>query len=252
MLNHEFDPEAVRRVLITELLQAQARNPNYSMRAYARRLGLPQSALSEIISAKRKITAQYAKKIVQALDLSPQTQAQLLASSESDLGFRSLDMDTFHLIADWQYFAILSLAETEDFQSSAEWIARRLGISEKAATQALDTLKRLGLVNVHPRTQEIVVTGDQFVAISEVAEPAMKKAARQDLELAEAALNKTKFEQRDFTAMTLCFDPARMDEAKELIKKFRRSFSKTMESKRKTEVYKLSIQLFPLTERKDT
>src|SRR5690606_7799835 len=153
------------------------------------------------------------------------------------------------LIADWYYYAILSLSETKDFQSDAGWIADRLGISERLASDAIERLVRLGLLGRDPQSKKLIHTGKQFEAISAVANPALKKACRQNLELAQKALEETQFEERDFTAITLCFDPSRMGEAKKMIKNFRRNFSRVMEQKEKKEVFKLSIQLFPLTKR---
>lgn len=242
--------EKIKLILLEDLLSIQAKNPSYSLRAYSKRLGISHSAISEMISGKRTITAKAAEKILQGLDKSPEQISQILNSSKeqtSESKFKSLDMDTYHLIADWHYFAILSLTETEGFQSSELWIAKRLGISIKTATEALQRLQNLGLVERDSKTKKIKPTGDQFEAVSAVAKPALKKACRQNLELAQKALEETQFNERDFTAITLCFDPARMDEAKEQIKKFRRKFCDSMESKKKKEVYKLTVALFPLT-----
>jgi uncharacterized protein (TIGR02147 family) len=158
-------------------------------------------------------------------------------------------MDSFHLIADWHHYAILSLAETSDFESTPQVIANRLGIPLKTATESIELLLRLDMLRRDPKTKKLSGTGEQFEAISSVANAALKKAARQDLDLAQTALDSTEFAERDFTAMTLCFDPNRTEEAKKLILNFRRSFCKVMESKNKKEVYRLNIQLFPLSKR---
>ena len=101
----------------------------------------------------------------------------------------------------------------------------------------------------HSRTRELKPTFEQLEAISDIARPALRKASRQNIELAGVALDETEFKQRDFTAITLCFDPERIDEARKMIKNFRRNFCMAMESKKKKEVYKLTLQLFPLTKR---
>jgi uncharacterized protein (TIGR02147 family) len=183
------------------------------------------------------------------LDKPPQEIATLLnvPEVENTQKFASLDMDTFFMISDWYYFAILSLAETEGFVGTEKSIAKRLGLSETVVGEALERLLRLDMLERDPKTKKLRVTGEQFEAMSAVTTPALKKANHQNLELAQKALDETQFEERDFTAITLCFDPERMEEAKKLIKNFRRNFCKTMESKNKKEVYKLCLQLFPLT-----
>jgi uncharacterized protein (TIGR02147 family) len=158
-------------------------------------------------------------------------------------------MDVYHTIADWHYYAILSLAETMDFVGSPGWIAQRLGISEKSAAEAVDRLLRLDMLEKDKKTGKLRSTGEQFEAISAIANPALRKANRQNLELAQAALEKIPVEERDFTAITLCFDPGRIEDARKMIKTFRRNFNRVMEAGHKKEVYKMCIQLFPLSKR---
>jgi uncharacterized protein (TIGR02147 family) len=242
----------VRMILLEEFAAAQAKNPRYSMRAFAKRIGVSQAAVSQILAGKRTLTEKTALKILSGLDKTPQEISEAFDSDqESSRKFTSLDVDTFHLISDWHHYAILNLAQTDDFESSARWIAKRLGIAEKTAADSIELLMRLDLLEKNPKTKKLSPTEEQFEAVSEVANAAMKKAARQDLELSLAALEETEFSERDFTAMTLCFDPARMKEAIRMIKNFRRHFSNVMESKNKKEVYRLNVQLFPLTEREN-
>lgn len=244
-----FNSEKVRFFLLDELASAQSRNPSYSMRALAKRIGVSQAAISQILAAKRPLTKKTAEKILKGLDRNPEEIWDVLQSESGDQGFKSIDMDTYHLIADWYYYAILSLTQTQDFRSEPEWIAARLGISEKVARDAVDLLLRLDLLEFDQKTKKIKSTNEQIAAISPIANAALKKACRQNIQLSEKALEETEFDERDFTAITLCFDPAKMNEAKKIIKTFRRQFCRTMESYSKKEVYKLTVQLFPLTKR---
>jgi len=241
--------EKVRQILLEELAKTQSRNPRYSMRAYAESLGISQSAVSEMLSGRRSITHKSAKRILEGLDKNPAEISEILEGTESEVvqTFRPLDIDAFHVVADWHYFAILSLAETETFQSSPSWIAKRLGISEKQTKDAIETLLRLELLKKDKRSGKLSPTGTQLEALSTKASPALRKANRQNIELTAKALESVPLEKRDFTAITICVDPRRLDEAQKLIKSFRRKFSSIMESGPKKEVYKLCIQLFPLS-----
>lgn len=240
-----FEASKIQSLLMEELANAQAKNPRYSMRAYAKKVGVSQAAISQILSGKRAISKKSARRILSGLDRNPSEIERLLGGTAPE--FKSLDADSFHLIADWHYFAILSLAETRGFRSSPEWIASRLGISKKIAEGAIERLVRIGLLESDPKNGKLRATGDQFAAISSVATPALRKANRQNLELAERALEEIPLEARDFTAITICFDPAKIEEARNRIREFRRNFADAMESGAKKEVYKICIQLFPLT-----
>lgn len=239
----------LKELLTLEYMEAKARNSSFSMRAFARKLGIPQSAISEILNDKRNITHKMAIKILSGLAMPPSQIAEILAteSGSDQAQFVSLDMKAYSVISDWRPIALISLIETKNFRSDPKWIAKRLGIAEKVVVESLKTLESLDLIKIDKKTKKISLTHEQIEAIPPVATAALKKANRENLELALQKLDSTKFEERDFTAITMCFDPDRMEEAKKLIKEFRRKFCKIMESGNKKEVYKLCVQLYPLS-----
>jgi uncharacterized protein (TIGR02147 family) len=241
--------EKVRIILLEEFVKSQTRNPNYSMRAYSKKIGLAQPAISEMLSGKRGITKKSAEKILNGLDIDPEEAFKILSSEdEPSIKFQPLDQDAFDIIANWHHYAILSLAETKDFKSSEEWIAERLGITTMAASEAIEKLLQCKMLT-RDSFGQLKPTGQSFEAISSVAKPALRKANRQNLELASVALEEVPLELRDFTAITLCLDPMRLEDARKMIKNFRRQFNRVMESGHKKEVYKLCVQLFPLSKR---
>jgi uncharacterized protein (TIGR02147 family) len=251
--------EYIRNLLMMELLGLQSKNSRYSMRAYSKKVGIPQSAISEIIGKRRKVTAKMALKIMTGLTVPPETVSEVLGNFKNQISliepktnslsrkFQPLNMDQFHAISEWYHFAILSLAETKTFKSDPAWIAKRLGISKVQAMNAVSRLLRLEMLIADPKTKKLKATGIQYQIDPGVATAALKKACRENIELSSDALEATRFDERDFTAITLCFDPEKIPEAKRMIKIFRNKFSQQMESGQKKEVYKLCIQLFPLT-----
>ena len=249
--------QAVKEILVKHFMETKSRNARFSMRAYAKKVGVTQSALSEIFSGQRSITAKMALKIMNGVCLEPYKIEEIMQSFSKrrekqlqQLTYQSLTMDTYHLISEWYYFALLSLAETQDFQCDPKWISQRLGITVAQINQAVDRLEKLALIEVDPETKKWKATGVRLRIDPGIATAALKYANRENLELAAVALESTQFEERDFTAMTLCFDQSRMEEAKRRIKEFRESFAADMESKNKNEVYKICIQLFPLTKQR--
>ena len=61
------------------------------------------------------------------------------------------------------------------------------------------------------------------------------------------SIDNVEMELRDITSMTMTFQMSKMNEAKSLIRDFRRSFTELMEEGKKEEVYNLNIQLVPIT-----
>src|SRR4051812_3089835 len=66
--------------LKSEFARRCERNRAYSLRAYARALGLAPGALSEVFSGKRVPSYRMARKLVAALDLSPTEEERFLSS----------------------------------------------------------------------------------------------------------------------------------------------------------------------------
>lgn len=250
-------------LLKKELLAAQIKNPQYSIRSFSKKLRTSPSAISEILSGKRPLSVKNGQKFLDCLSVEPLRQKQLLEelsievrpSSASrapmrstDRGFELLDESIqYDVIANWYYFAILSLAETKNFRSDVAFIARRLRIKQQQAQKALDHLLKLGLL-VRLRNGKVKASGVQFRTTTDIPSSAIRKNHFDHLELLKRSLEEDEIALRDFSAMTLTFDPEKIELAKDLIKEFRRNFTNKMESEgKKTDVYRLSIQLIPLS-----
>lgn len=248
----------IRKILSSEITKAQAHNPSYSLRAFARKIGIQPSALSEILNGKRNVTRKMAARILDHLCVNPE-QAQTLMSKlnnkrmaseaiSSRSEFVQVNMDHYHVISEWYYFAILSLAETKGFKVQPEWIARRLNISIPNTRIALKRLERLGLLKRNPKGH-LVWAGVHFKTSNDVVNMSLRRSHYQNLELAKASLDKDEVSVRDFSSMTMAIDPKKIPEAKEMIKEFRRRLSDFMESGEKQEVYRICLQLFPLSKK---
>jgi len=247
-------------LLHEELTRIRTRNPRYSIRAFSKKLGLPVSTLSGVLNRKLPITRKTAEKILQCFAVDPKTTTQLLQGLKYREDNRStfpvlkvgnysqLEMEHFHLISEWYYFGILSLAITEGFQDNPDWIAKTLGIQKREARTALERLERLDLL-VRNEHGTLVPTGKQFRTTNGIPNTYLRKHHVETLDLARRAMDEDEFSACDFSGMTMAINPAKIPEAKKMITDFRRSLCAYLESDSKKEVYRLSIQLFPLSNR---
>ena len=165
--------------------------------------------------------------------------------------YLQLSADQFRIIGEWYHLAILSLIRTKGFVSKPEWIAQRLGITEREATQAVERLKRLELIEISTRGV-IRRTSASLRTSDDVAHLSIRRAHEQSLDLAKEALQKVPVGLRDFTSVTMPTSPKRLARAKELIRKFQDELSDILEDESdpnipRDEVYQFCVQLFPLT-----
>lgn len=251
MKTTELRQAELRRRLNEELVQTRLRNPSYSLRAFAKRLGISPAALSEILHGKRPVSGKTAARIAERLMWAPDVKAEMAAipryqRAGAEKESVQLTMDHFHSIADWYHFAILSLAETEDYRDDAAWIGRRLGIPKTTAQAALDRLERLGMLERNA-AGHLFSSGTSYSSSDEIVSLALRRSHAQNLELARKSLEQDAVEERDFTAATMAIDPARLPEAKKMIRQFRAELCAFLEGGAKKEVFKFCMQLMPLS-----
>lgn len=248
------------RLVRGALAEHQARNPGFSLRAFSRRMKVSPAELSLIFRGKRQLTRRMGEKLLEGLALDPVSARTLLerlphrlsrkkraphVSTPSALKYVQLSADEFNVVADWYYLAILSLAETAAFQSDPQWIAERLGIRRQEAISAIATLVRLGLLERKKRS--LGLTGRRFTTTQDIPSAPIRKNHAQALELARRALDETPVELREFGASIIAADPDLLPEAKARLRELRREVSRILESGKKKEVYRLSVQLIPLS-----
>jgi uncharacterized protein (TIGR02147 family) len=253
--------ETIINLIVSDFTAIQAKNRRYSLRAHSRKLGLSPGALSELISGKRSLTFKTLFNIQQVLPQQStlrhhiglvlkdvqQSSKNRPVNAEK---FVSLKEASFRSIAEWQHYAILTLAATSGFKSDPKWIAKRLAISELLAKSSISRLLELGLMTQEVFGNNVTLrpTYKNLTTTSEVASRALRIAHTQDLDHAKNSLEKVPVELRDITSMTFSLDPALLPEAKLFLKEWRRRFSEQFEGKgTATEVYTLSLCLVPIT-----
>ena len=241
-------------LLKNKLSDIKSRNPSYSVRSFASKIGIAPSTLSLIMLGKRRVSIQLARKIADKLMLDPQEKSEVIPVKESltshepmPENYMQLSCDQFNLISEWHYFAILNLIHTKDFQSDVQWISSRLGLSNKKVEEALELLKRLNLIK-ESETGTLKRVKSKYRTTDGKNDVALRKSHYDTLTIAQEKLLATPLEQRDFTWITFAFDLAKMDEAKQLIRRFQDEFLDLINKDAEhSEVYRLAVQLFPLS-----
>lgn len=251
---------AIQQLLRGKLSEIQRGNPQYSLRAFSKKVGVHVGALSSILNGKRNVSRDLAERISQRLLLDPQERSEILGlfpakrlynkpgSAEGAPSSRYLQLSAaqFKMMAEWEHFAVLSLQACSDFQDSTSWIASRLGISESRAKQVVDRLIELELLE-RDQKGKLKRSDKSFRTTDDIADLSLKRCHDQTLELARDSLYRDSVSDRDFTSITMAIDPEKLSMAKEMIREFQDKLSDVLESGTRTEVYRLSMQLFPLS-----
>ena len=254
-----------RDMLSQELNRRRQRNPAYSMRSFARDLGLSASKLSEILRGHRGLSLRRAEKTLQQVKWSS-TEKSFFLNSVTAMHSRSpsvreqaqdllqtqmqeMTLDRFQLVTDWYHLAFLEVLETQDAPSTVQAFAERFNISEELSQAALDRLIKLKWLQRSGRkwkSQHI-----HMATPTDIPSSSLREHHLQLLTKAEDALEAVDVLERDFSALHLAFDTSEMSEVKKFIHNFRREFNaKFSKSRRKDRVYCLAVQWFPLDQKK--
>lgn len=262
-----------RTALREELARRQRSNPAYSLRSFAKQLGMQAPTLSAVLAGKRPLPSSTAAAIPEKLSFSPAEKKRFLnsvyyrkappaiakaildasAANSADAAHAEKTLREelhFKIIAEWEHYAVLTLAETRGFRADKAWIAKRLRISEARAQTALNRLMEAGLLSVDAigrvRLHQVNVTTSD-----DAASAALRQSHREALLMGAEKLDSVPVELRDFSSMTIAVSLDRLPEAKKLVRAFERQLSDLLEDGKRTEVYQVCVQLYPLTETQD-
>ncbi len=240
------------QILKDELYQRKLRNSSYSLRAFARDLGIGSTSLSDVMSNKRKLSRKNIQKVSEKLSLSPKEVANIedelrgnSNKTKTEVEFLEIKEDQFRLIADWYYLALLNFARLPDNYSDPKYLSLRLGLPEQTISEAIERLQRLNLIKIE--NGKLIRTSAPINTTKEIASVAIRKHHRDQLHLAENSLDNDPLEKRNFNSITMAINPAKIEKAKEIFRKTVSKIEKTLEDENPEEVYVLNFHLFPLT-----
>lgn len=245
-------------VLEREFLKRKGRNASYSLRAYAKDLGVDYSSLSRILNGQRKPSQKFAKNVITKLSLETHEFQELLGHTEKisivhQKDFRPLALDEFMAISDWYYDAILELTQLKDFQDNPLWISEKINLDYKTADLALKRLKRLGWLSLSEDGKWVDLSVNNTILADHQTTQYQKKYQKQILEKSIESIDETCEKKRSHTSNMVAVDSSKVDEAKKLIHQFRRDLASLLSSEpeKLDSIYQVQIGLFPLTKEED-
>jgi len=234
------------------------RNPQYSLRSFARALDIDSSTLSALLRRKRPLTAKQAQKLIGALDIQDPALAQNLllgsiASSDAppSIPYNELAMEAAEVISSWEHYAILALLEVESIKPNMRTISRRLNIPAGVVIECLTRLEKLSLVEKLANEHWKIKSRNMSV-VPNVPSQTLKELHKQYIQMALLSLDRDRSAARDISGITMAICSSKLPEARKMIQDFRRNLSAFLEGAPKDSVYRLNIQLFPMTQENQT
>ena len=144
-------PTTFAAVLRAELTRRCARNPSYSLRAFARALDVDHATLSQILRGRRALTRDTIVQLGQRLGLEPARLEGFVRDAEAVRDgppAYSPSLDAVAILGDPLHHQLLALTHTDDFRGESPFLAQVLDTTADAINVVLQRLLRFGLLRM--------------------------------------------------------------------------------------------------------
>lgn len=260
-------PDNFRTFLFEAFEQRRLKNAAYSMRAFARDIGLTPQNLDKIFQAKSGLSSAAALKIagklqmrkdqmerfIALVEVTDRSQAvrsaaeRRLAALDVDESFEKVTDEEFDLFGDWMTLACCVLVDLDDFKKDMGWIAARLKISQADAEQAFERLFAAGFLR-EEADGRWVRDSAKFSAFAGRASPSKRNYYRQLWNVAERSLDEAPVTQRHFAASLISLGEDDLAFAFQEIDSFHRTLISKIAARpgRADRLYGFAAQFFPV------
>jgi hypothetical protein len=258
----------VRGVLQAEFNARRAKNPDYSLRAYARSLKINAATLSTLLRGKRKLSPASASKLLARIGLSNEERRRMIVETLEESGgapgllensgriLTELELGELNSADHFNVHAALDLksvcgdpARIADHLDLARdrvervlWDLATHGLAVREAVRIPGRVDRPWRWKVHP---------NPVSTTSGIPNAALRKIHREYLERAIDAIESVANPERDLSGITVTTTRARVEEAKVMIAAFRKRLLRFLDAGEKSDrIYRMSVQLFPVSKTK--
>lgn len=145
-------PTTFAAVLRAELTRRCARNPSYSLRAFARALDVDHATLSQMLRGRRALTRETIEQLGARLGLPREgIEAHVRDAEAARQGAptASAALDAAAILAEPLHHQLLALTHAEDFRGDSRFLAQVLDTTPDAINVLLQRLLRFGLLRMN-------------------------------------------------------------------------------------------------------
>ena len=257
-----------REFLKDDFLERKAKNPSFSIRAMAVKLGLNSSTLVRIFNEKRNLSKNLLPRFIKFLGLrtketeyfthmvtfcQAKSERQRMAEYREMVKIRNgrikeVAKNQYAFYEEWYYSVVRELLRLFSFSGDYQALGRMLEppISMQEAKRAVNLLINLGFID---RVTNSYVVRDNNISTGALWHGmAVQKFHHDTLAKAMEALERIPRQERDFSTMTMSYSAEGYKKVRELLKQTREEMARIEEGDRKrNRVYQVNMQLFPLS-----
>lgn len=259
-----------QQFLKAELVNRIKQNPSFSLRAFAKQLGLAASTMSEVLSGKTHLSHKRARSVASRLGLSG-THVQFFTllveysktNSESEknelekiineLNPNStpspIEKEKFFLIKDWYHIPLLVLASVNSFRLNPISASKALELPVGLVSDALNRLEKLSLIERDENKKSYIRSNQNLRIESHEQFEALQDFHKTMLDKAKKAVELQNNNEKYIGSETFLLSVKNHSRASEIIDDcFKKLISLSEEDQvGETYIYHAGIQMFKLT-----
>jgi uncharacterized protein (TIGR02147 family) len=253
-----------RDVLLDELHKRQNRRPKYSLRAFARDIGVKAATLSDVLKGRYGLSPDKALKIAERLgftddhkayfrDLVAAKHARSSAAREAAsrrvhalrprLQYQILQESQLLAHSSWEFPAVRQFIRLKDGDVTLQELSRRLRIPRQKVADVVDGLVTLGLLERDG--SRFKMKDANLRSDSPVPSAAIRSLHKSILHLAGERIETEPIPERKYLSSVFTVKASRIEEAREWLEEMNREFlEKFHDDKNPTDLYAFALQLF--------
>ncbi len=243
-MKEELSTSVIDR-LNEEYFSRLSKNPSYSKRSFAKRIGIDQSMLGKLMSGKLKPSEKMTEYLQSVLRLAS-SDSTGKPSRYSLLPGKILET----LLSDLKFFTVMELAKTKSFEGSLKYISQRIDTSERHVQMLLENMQKINLAKKRKNKWEISPNNfcwTQFEQTTNVKKEYQKRV----LEKAIESIDTVAFEERENANLVFAIPQDKVTLLKRVIDEFLDKVNNiSVAEDESDEVYQLAVALYPVTQRR--
>jgi transcriptional regulator with XRE-family HTH domain len=237
-------------LLLSEFRKRKIVNPRYSVRGFARFLGVDPSTLSQVLRGKRAPGKAFLESTGRRLGLN---ESEVLSFRDRARPSTEMPIDLddvrYRIMANWYHVALFELFALPDFTPEPKRVAKLLGISVPEAKGALDRLATVGLLEKN--AEGILERPSSFFSTVgyPLSSPAHRLVQGEFFSYALNAIEKYAYDRREHSGLTVAARSEDLPAIRKKIRDFQTKLNTWIERRGNPDsVYQLSMAYFPLVE----
>lgn len=240
-------------VLEREYQERRRKNARFSLRAFAQQLGVNVSTLSRLMRGQRSASPELIRGMAEKMSFDTTMVEQLLLAEAGTRGdprayeaeLKTQSLEESRDMAGWEYLTIQALLETDLVLTTHKEVGDLIGIQSIKAKRCLDILVKHQMIVFHEGRWKS--TYKRVIAFRK-GNPHVKQILESFADMARSRLTRDDGnDDQSFSGMVMAVDPLKIPEAVRRIREFRNNLAKFLGTGRKSEVYRINIDLFPVT-----